>query len=83
MREGYQIYRTKETVNVLIPCTLIERLLSVGANLNITTGADPEPSLSSRPVSRPSSTWSSVEGVDHACSYQDALAGRFDSRPVD
>ena len=83
MREGYQIYRTKETVNVLIPCTLIERLLTVAASLNIITGVVPELSVSLRLVSRPSGTWSTVEKVGSPPSYQDVLAGRFESRPVD
>ena len=83
MREEYQIYRTKETVNVLIPCTLIEKLLTVGVNLDINIRAVPEPSLSPRPVSRPSSTWSTVEEVDSPPSYQDVLVGKFESRPVD
>ena len=83
MREGYQIYRTKDPVNVLIPCSLIERLLSGGVNLNITTGAFLEPSLSPRPVSRPSSVWSTVEEVDSPTFYQVVLVGRFESRLVD
>ena len=83
MREGYQIYRTKETVNVLIPCTLIKRILSVGANVTITIWAVPEPSPSPKPVSRSSSTWSTVEEKDSPPSYQDVLAWRFDSIPVD
>ena len=83
MREGYQIYRTKETINVLIPCHLIKRFLSVGTNLTITIRAVPEPSPSPRPVSRPLSTWSTVEEENSPPSYQDVLVGRFESRPLD
>ena len=82
MREGYQIYRTKE--NVLISCTLIKGHLTQGTNLNITIEAVPEPTLllRLRPVSRPASYWSIVEEVDSPPSYQDVLTGRFESRPV-
>ena len=96
-REGYQIYRTKETVNVLIPCSLIKRFPTQRANLQITIGAVPDPSLAScfrpafssrpdlrsRPDSRPDSSWSTIEEIQSSPpSYQDVLAGRFDS-PVD
>ena len=80
--ESYQIFRTKETVNVLIPCTLIIQR----ANLQINIGAVPVPTLSprSRPVSRPASSWSTIEEVESSPpSYQVVLARRFGARPVD
>ena len=82
MREGYQVYWTKETANVLIPCTLIVGLLMQGTNVNITIRAVPEPSLLSRRVSRSAISWCMVEEVDSPSCYQDMLAGRFESRPV-
>ena len=92
-RDGYQNYRAKKTVNVLIPCTLIERLLTQRANLQITIGAVPDPSLSrsssrpvsrSRPDSRPASSWSTIEEVQSGPpSYQDVLAGRSGAFPLD
>ena len=53
-QQNYQINKTKETVNALIPCNLIERLLTKRVNLQIQIGAvhDPSwPSSSSRPAS--------------------------------
>ena len=91
-RESYQIYRTKETVNVLIPSTLIERHLTQRSNLQITIGAVPDPSLlpsswpvsRSKPDSRPGSSWPTIEDVQSSLpSYQDVLAGRFGAIPVD
>ena len=71
-KQGYQIYRTKETVNILIPCDLIERLLTQRAKLQIQIGAVPDPSLplprsslrpdSARLISR-HSNWSSIEEI--------------------
>ena len=42
-RDSYQICRTKEKVNVLIPSTLIEGLIQ-RVNLQITMGSVPDPS---------------------------------------
>ena len=55
------------------------------ANLQITIGAVPEPSLIPRfrPVSRPANSWSTAEEVEPSPpSYQDVSAGRFEARPV-
>ena len=73
IRESYQIYRTKETLNVLITCTLIERLLTQKANLQIIIGAVPDPSLlpGCRPVCRPANSWSTIEEAQSGpLSYQ-------------
>ena len=76
MQEGYKIYRTKETVNVLIPCTLIDRLLNQGGNFSIIIVAVSDPLLlpRPRPVSRPASSRSTVEEVNSSPFYQDVLA---------
>ena len=80
----YRVCRSPKTVTVSIPCNIMERLFSEGANLPINLRASPNstPVHLPRSFSRATSSWSTVEPEGPHC-YKEVVESRIESRQVD
>ena len=82
----YGEYKTTQTVAVSIPSQLVDRLFSEGASLTINLRVAPDsiPVYLHRPLSRASSSWSTVGPTEKGGlpSYQEMVECRIESRLV-